>query len=845
MLKTFTFAFASLTLATGCIELPSAKVDLEDTDRPRTDLDEDTEDSEPPALPPGGGLGEDCSEDDPCRSGLVCEDEICVAEGATALGDECLLSIECAEGQCVDGRCVPYGEGDVGARCLSSAECGAGLRCGVVSFSTQCVPEGDVDLGGECADSSDCLSGLTCVWSDDAGHSICSSIPGAPPGVPRVWRGVDCAKPSDERVQAYFEIPGAPGADEGDFFRLPFPNDVRTDSRGRVDVADFPTPGPNPIVGQDPIRPYVDAVNGSQGWGSNGTVTFRFSGPIDLGSLKVERGVQWVDITDPEAPRGAGISYRTTSGRTNYVCHNALSVRRANGSPMLPGHTYAVWINAAASSGAGESIGRSANFASLLRDAAPSDAILRAAHAKFAPFRAYLEAQAIDPDEVLVATVITVGPLRELMTDLAAAVRATDVPEATDWVRCGGGVESPCPQAEEGRACGESTSEFDEYHALVSLPIFQQGEPPYLEQGGKIQTNRPVRDEAVCLALSIPKGSEMPETGWPLVVFTHGTGGSFRSHLTNPAVARELSRARTPDGVVRFAVLGFDQVQHGPRRGASDESPDNLFFNFLNPDAAQGNPLQGAADVISIGRFASALDLPASATGADAIRIDPARLVYFGHSQGSMAGSLALPYAEEFRGTVLSGNGASLLHALLTKTEPVNIAAVVPLVINDGVSVDLRRGTVAGALPDGDHNPVLSLVQRHIDPADPMNFGQQLTRDPLEGQRPKHVFATFGLEDTFSPPVTLEIFALAAGLDFVDPHSSANDPEPFGNEASEFPLRSSFVFDDVEYTTGVRLYGPPSGSDGHFVVFDVQDATRDAARFLGMAASGATPQIGE
>jgi len=43
-------------------------------------------------------------------------------------------------------------------------------------------------------------------------------------------------------------------------------------------------------------------------------------------------------------------------------------------------------------------------------------------------------------------------------------------------------------------------------------------------------------------------------------------------------------------------VLGIDQVAHGPRRGSSTASPDDLFFNFTNPAAARGNALQGAAD---------------------------------------------------------------------------------------------------------------------------------------------------------------------------------------------------------------------------------------------------------
>src|SRR5690606_10937535 len=144
-----------------------------------------------------------------------------------------------------------------------------------------------------------------------------------------------------------------------------------------------------------------------------------------------------------------------------------------------------------------------------------------------------------------------------------------------------------------------------------------------------------------------------------------------------PEVAGALATA-TP----QFAVLGIDQVQHGPRRGDSTESPEVLFFNFINPDAARGNPLQGAADQLSLYRFAAALDLTAQESGGEAIRIDATRILFFGHSQGSTHGSLMLPLSQ-YAGAVLCGNGGSLVHALLTKTNPVNLAGALPLVLQD------------------------------------------------------------------------------------------------------------------------------------------------------------------
>lgn len=849
-------ALGAAFAAAACVEFETdlSAPEVRTPDLPNVDAG--TLPSGPVAVPEGEGIGGECRGEEDCRRGLVCERGECVATGESEPGDRCTVSVECDDGQCINGQCVPAGEGEAGDSCDTAADCAAGLRCGLLGLSAVCEPEGMGDALSECAVNADCMSSLAC---DDG---LCQPAPNGLPGIPPRWDGVECEEPTDGRVRAYFEVPGAPNAEEGDFFRLPFPNDVRTDDRGRVDLRGFPTPGPNPLVGVDPLRSYVDAVDGTQGWGTNPTVVFRFSGEIDFDSFNAG-GVHLIDITDPAEPRNAGTSYRVYSGDTNYLCANHFTVRRRDGSPFEPGRVYAAWLSVDGLGDNGLAIERSPNFEAMLENAVPGNAALAAAHEKFQPFRDYLEQNGeYTADDVLVATVITAGPVRNTMEELARAVEAEPVPRVTDWVACGSGDPSPCPQAEGDRACGEGAAGYDEYHALVELPVFQEGEAPYLQTGGAIDTSGRVRTEAVCMALTVPKG-DMPEAGWPLVVFGHGTGGSFRSHVV-PEVAGTLSDVTglpepaepdpapvadpdagadsgvlpepVDDGPVRFAVLGYDAVVHGPRRGDSDEHPNHLFFNFLNPDSAQGNPLQGAADILAIARMAATLDVSAAATGGSDIRIDADRMVFFGHSQGSIHGNLALPYAPVFKAAVLSGNGVSLMNALLTKTEPENIAAVVPLVLSD---------TGAEGLPGADHHPALTIVQQHIDPADGLNFAA-LVREPPEGTTPKHVFQTYGLDDHYSPPLTMQIYTRAAGLTEVEAHSSANPPDDLQRGTPvAVPYVASFGIDGSEYTAGMRQYGAPDGRDGHFVVFDVDAANDDMARFLAMAARGETPQIGE
>jgi len=324
----------------------------------------------------------------------------------------------------------------------------------------------------------------------------------------------------------------------------------------------------------------------------------------------------------------------------------------------------------------------------------------------------------------------------------------------------------------------------------------------------------------------------MPAQGWPLAVFGHGTGGSFRSHV-RPEVSGALAKATPP-----LAVLGYDAVEHGPRRGGSTASPNTLFFNFENPAAARGNPLQGAADVLSMGRFARALTVPVTVTGGAAISVDASHLVYFGHSQGSMHGSVALPYTNDYAAAVFAGQGASLTQALLTKTSPTNVAAAVPLVLGGDYESQ-------GRLFGGATHPVLTLVQQWIDPADPLNFAGAIARRRNANLLPKSVFQPYGLGDTFSPPPTMELYAVAAGLSLASHDSSATTPDAIGKLTEQpVPLTGNFAAGGRTVTLAVREYANGPGKDGHFVVFDVVRANADAVRFLSMAAAGSVPQVG-
>jgi hypothetical protein len=741
---------------------------------------------------------------------------VCEPGGTLGPGSPCVIGPECAPGnQCTNGTCGPAGDGMTGDDCLRDSDCQEGLRCVVTGLRPTCGPAGTGDFGDPCTSTLECYQGLACV------DGACGR-----PG-PVIWTGVECEAPVDEgeEVRAYFEVPGADGAVEGDFFRLPFPNDARR-TGNRLDLSGFPTPGAG-LLGVDPVKLYVDAIEANDSaWGAYQTVYFRFSGQLSIESLRAMGSVNFIDVTPgaPELGQNRGLSWYYSVGRRNYICENWMGLRRPVGEPMLPGHTYAAWLTTGVVAQGGGTIRRSPHLIALLDDATPDDPALEPIHDLYAPFRDYLASQSRDPSTILTAAVFTVADHPATMESIADAVADLDPPTATDWVACDTDVESPCPDATGDRACGAPTADYQEYHALVSLPIFQEGTSPYLTpaDGGAIAVSADPPRQDVCLSLTVPTGTA-PAAGWPLVVTAHGTGGSFRSHVRDE-VAGVLS-----SGSVPFAVLGIDQVVHGPRRGDSTESPDNLFFNFLNPDAARGNPLQGAADQLSLLRFAATID----GTGDMPTTIDPDKIVFFGHSQGGTEGSLMLPFADDYKAAVLSGNGGSLMHALLNKTSPVDIRGLLPLLIQEPMLYD---GTE-------DVHPVLSLLQQWIDPADPLNFAR-LLRTPPTGHAMKNTFEVYGLNDTYSPGITLWNYSIAGGFLQVDPVLGDEEPD-FDITLTHAPAPVSGNLGTMMFTHGMRQYDPASGDDGHFVVFDVPQANEDFVRFLSMAASGQVPAIGE
>lgn len=802
----------------------------------------------PVGVPPGVGLGGACGSVK-CRSGLVCDEgtSTCRGGGASTNGTACTLGVECQSGTCgpngTRGQCVATGTGTLGTSCQGDGDCAAPLKCGFdgQSLFPLCLTAGTLDYGASCTRGLECAQGLLCIASKctPAPLPAASTPHGYPPVIPPTpgtgWAGASCTAAKSSAETALFVLPRAEddAAVLTDFYRLPFPNDALRGSNGRIDFSRHPH-DTAPLFGFDVLARYLEVL-APEPFGNAPTMVLRFDGPIDFASLGLSAGsdtkVRLVKLVPGEGgPHGFSLQFDPNGNR--YTCPNWLAVRPYDGDSLTAGPWALVLFKGIKGSNGAE-VAPSADFTAMLQSTTPSDARQAQAWLAYTPLREWMDEQNVTAGQLINAAVFTVGEPKRLMKRLATAVETAPVASFHQWTKCGGSQPSPCPDTTGPRACGTSTA-FDEWHAMVELPIFQQGTAPYLApaQGGGIDSSSsaltPVRTESVCATLTTPRG-DAPDGGWPLVLYAHGTGGTFRGHAGDGAAAAmagiTLPGSNEP---VRAAVLGFDQVGHGPRRGADAGSatPEDIVFNFANPASARGTMAQGATDLLALSRVVESWEdggppeLPA---------LDTRHVVFWGHSQGATEGALFLGVDRRVDSALLTGASATLVNSLTSKKAPINIA--------DGMWVALSESS-----PQAVHiyHPVLSLLQMWTDPVDPLHFAARVVTQPVEGTSPafaRNVFQVWGKDDLFTPRPVQTSFALGARLALVGPKVDTF-------EVTEVASVSGNVTLPGPVTAAVRQYAP-DGYDGHFVVFNHPTAKTDASRFVGRCLLGQTPRIPE
>jgi len=428
---------------------------------------------------------------------------------------------------------------------------------------------------------------------------------------------------------AFFDVDG----ERDEFYALPFPNDLRLESDGTADLSDHPRPN-------DLTEIYVDRLDAEViGFSPNPVGFFRFDGAIDVGSLpadpatSLEAGASvylvGIDPDSLEYGRRVPAHFRFEQSAGSVIGDNWLAVQTFPGFALEPGTTYAFVVTDRVTSD-GNATTRDAGF-----QAAMSGELSGTGADSYAALVDFLEsAESPDgPGDVVSAAVFTTQDVPSLLRAARDVVRAQVSPEPRELEFV------------------TNNSSYAQYRGLYDAPNFQEGDPPYRRVGGAIETDEagvPLvqRSEEIRFTITVPVDAP-PAGGWPVVLYAHGTGGSYTSFVTN-GTARRLAD-------VGIAAISIDQVLHGPRDPTSS-SPDLNFFNLLNPNSARDNTLQGAIDLMSLTRLAEVLDFDDPGEGYHLI-FDPEHIMFFGHSQGGITGAPFLGTEDNVKGGILSGSG--------------------------------------------------------------------------------------------------------------------------------------------------------------------------------------------
>ena len=604
--------------------------------------------------------------------------------------------------------------------------------------------------------------------------------------------------------------PGPPVArfdpSDSTFSATPWPSDRFRAADGSVDFSSsFPNPGRNGF-----LHPYLTYGNGAiDGFSRNGAIFFGLTAPIDEVTLPSAAeamndpaaGAQLVDVTDGSADYGRRIPLdfrQQQAGDDPYLPGDTLMMRPVNGFPLADDHTYCALLTRRLADGDGRPLQRDTAFSrALVEDRA------------LAPLFSWLrKGSGVPAGEIAVATCFTT----QKATDQLHRIESFLSGRATTGLY---GIE-----------VGEPNPAFLEVLARYRAPNFQSGARPYPTTGGDFVFDaggQPVvqDEEELRVRLVVPRNQAMPATGWPVVLYSHGTGGDWSTCLevAGDLVGRGL------------AMICIDQPFHGARGAGID--PAAVTFNILNPAAGRTNFRQGALDVswltrmVADGRF----NLSASDTGPDgAVRLDPGTIVQFGHSQGAITGAIALGVEPQLGGGVLSASGGVFADVgLLQRPDQELLRFVLGIIL----------GIPPGHL-DAFH-PVTTLFQTVWDAADPVNYAPYWTQ-PVSGGRGKDVLMTAGTEDPFSPVDATNAVAAAGGVPLLEPVAFPSPAHELrGVTPQPLPVSGNVATGSGGSTTaGLRQV---LGGD-HFVAFQDKETRALWRGFVHSLATSDPPVLG-
>jgi hypothetical protein len=631
-------------------------------------------------------------------------------------------------------------------------------------------------------------------------------------------------------------------ARESTLFSAPVPSDDLQGADGRIDVSGWPNPSRADIVA-DMLEIIAEDA---RGFGTTATLYLPMTGALDASALPSLQASTSLDSTvllirvdagpDRLRPHPVELSFVADGGPLG--APDLLAVLPLQGAPLRAGATYALALRRGLGDAAGAPLGRSESLAALLRGE-PVAGLPSASAARYRAAIAALAEAGVAPDALAgLAVFRTDTPTRTFERFVAAArARPTPAPEAP-WT------------------LAEVFEGFCVYTSTLDMPVYQGGEPPYLDDGGGFVADfhgEPVwqRDERARVVLTLPR-RPAPPGGFPVVTLIRTGAGGDRPLVDRGPRAANGGPAITPGTgpAMEFAAAGFAGISidgpHGGLRNITGGDEQFLVFNIQNPRALRDNVRQSALEVALVPALLAGLSVDAADCPglASTVSFDPSHLALMGHSMGATIAPLALAVEPRFRLAILSGAGGSFAENIVWKEKPIRVRPIAELLLDytgTGRSLDI-------------FDPSLALLQWAGEAADPPVYARGLIDEAGAGEA-RHVLMIQGIVDRYILPPIAAATSLSLGLDLAGPARDEGVAEiahfpplrallPLnGRRAIALPASQNRALATGDAVTAVVVQHVEDGiEDGHEVAFQLAPARAQYRSFLSSWLAG-TPEI--
>jgi len=573
-----------------------------------------------------------------------------------------------------------------------------------------------------------------------------------------------CGSSGDSGAQgthAVFDL-GADLSQADSYYDVPFPSDLRLTAQGTPDVGGFPNPynkqivsGLKHIAGQRP------------GFSTVPVAFFRFSGailprtPDQLIPADPSSPILLIDVDQSSPDRGKLIpTIADTPGSDGaYIPDNLLSVSAYPGIVLHPKRQYAFVVMRSADDVAKKPLGVPGALRQLEAGNAPSGAKGADAVKLYAPLWDTLQKAGIDKAQVAAATVFTTGDVVQETYDMSNALLAKYDLTIDNLTLDPSSATAP---------------RFCELKGTIDYPEFQKGKPPYDTDGEFVldKSGVPIEQRKLTtpIVLTLPK-QPMPQGGYPLVMYFHGSGG-LSTQVVDRGTVTVKGGQPTPGQGPAYVLAPFGFAAAGSALPLNPERvPGAGETEYLNTNNLAAFPYTFRQGVIEQRLFIKALSklqidpsllagcsgstLPAGETKFK-FNTDP--LLAMGQSMGGMYTNMIGAVEPKIKAVVPTGAGGFWRQFIVQTKLLGNLGRLVGIILGLDAKTELTP-----------LHPALALLETGWEPAEPMVYMPRLARRPLSGSSVRPIYEPVGKGDSYFPSTLYNAIVLAYG------HEEAGD----------------------------------------------------------------------